>query len=599
MQLGATYKRILGILDPRDRHAWWKLSALSVLIGLIEAAGVISILPFLAIAADSSLVTRPGPLKTVYDGSGLTDVLHFQIALGVGVFLFLVGGIALRLGNFYLQTRFARRQAALLSQRLLRRYLHKPYPWFLDQHSSRLGQGILYEVEQVVSGSVMNGMNLIAYAAVAVSVLTVLFLADPVAAVVVGGLLGVAYGGIFLALRKRLQRLGERRVAMNNARFAIVQEALGGIKDVKLRQLEDTFADRFRAPSEKVAQIRARVAVIAEAPRNLLEACAFGAMILFVIWMLALNDGSLAAALPIIGLYAFAGIRLFPVLQRLYRAYAILRVDSHALEGLHAELTAPPPETSADAGNRLRLDDSLTLDALSYRYPGTERNALDRVSLSIAARTTVGIVGPSGSGKSTLLDVILGLLPADEGTLAVDGTPVAGARMAAWQRAIGYVPQSIYLLDDTIAANIAFGLGPDAVDHAALARAAEAAGLSAFLDSLPDGLETRVGERGVRLSGGQRQRIGIARALYHDPDVLAFDEATSALDGLTEREVLDAIGRLGGQKTILMIAHRMTTVRQCDQIFLIEGGRIVDSGSYDALKARSPGFRALHLASGG
>jgi ABC-type multidrug transport system fused ATPase/permease subunit len=276
-----------------------------------------------------------------------------------------------------------------------------------------------------------------------------------------------------------------------------------------------------------------------------------------------------------------------------------MRFGTGTLNKLHEDFVATAagraiPSVPGESAPALRLTEQIELEDVHYAYPRAERPAARGVTLTIPARSTVGLVGGTGAGKTTTVDIMLGLLVPDRGTLSVDGIPITADNLRAWQRSIGYVPQQIFLSDDTVAANIAFGLKAEDIDQAAVERAARVAELHDFvLRELPDGYATKVGERGVRLSGGQRQRIGIARALYHDPDVLILDEATSALDNLTERAVMDAVHNLGRAKTIVMIAHRLSTVRECDTIFMLEGGRVVAEGSYDDLIETNRQFRAL------
>jgi ABC-type multidrug transport system fused ATPase/permease subunit len=301
---------------------------------------------------------------------------------------------------------------------------------------------------------------------------------------------------------------------------------------------------------------------------------------------------------PVLAVYAFASLRIFPALQRIYVSMTQMRFSKPTLDKLHEDMKAAEANARAlppvERGAVVRLTEALTLEDIHYAYPQAERPAVRGLSLTIPARSTVGIVGGTGAGKTTTVDIILGLLLPQKGRFAVDGLPITAANLRAWQQSVGYVPQQIFLTDDTIAANIAFGREPKDIDRAAVERAARTAELHDFvMRELPQGYDTRVGERGVRLSGGQRQRIGIARALYHDPDVLILDEATSALDNLTERAVMDAVHNLGHAKTIVMIAHRLSTVRGCDTIFMLEHGRVVAQGSYDALIETNRQFRAL------
>jgi ABC-type multidrug transport system fused ATPase/permease subunit len=320
-------------------------------------------------------------------------------------------------------------------------------------------------------------------------------------------------------------------------------------------------------------------------------------MLLIILGMLVLQSASLGTILPLLAVYAFAGLRLLPAMQLVYQEVTAIRFNQPALVALHRDITEirAREATVVEADpTPVPLRERLELIDVHFSYPLAERKALQGLTLSIPARTTVGIVGGTGAGKTTAVDLMLGLLTVQEGTLAVDGKPITAKNMRAWQDNIGYVPQAIFLTDDTVAANIAFGIQPEQVDRAAVERAARIAELHDFVTGeLPQGYDTLVGERGIRLSGGQRQRIGIARALYHDPDVLIMDEATSALDNLTEKAVMDAVHNLGHAKTIVLIAHRLTTVQACDTIFMLEHGRLIAQGSYDELLDSSRKFRAM------
>jgi ABC-type multidrug transport system fused ATPase/permease subunit len=315
--------------------------------------------------------------------------------------------------------------------------------------------------------------------------------------------------------------------------------------------------------------------------------------------LLVEGGSSINEVLPTLGVFAFAGLRIFPAIQLMYLSLTTLRTTAATLDSVHRDYMEVVMQDGPRARRRhgtapLRLKDHLELHEILYSYPLAERAALAGLSLEVRANTTVGIVGGTGAGKTTAVDVLLGLLHPQAGTLRVDGTAITPANLRSWQGVLGYVPQQIYLIDDSVSANIAFGIQPESRNQAAIETAARVANLHDFvLSELPQGYDTPVGERGVRLSGGQRQRIGIARALYHDPDVLILDEATSALDNLTERAVMDAVHALGHQKTIIMIAHRLSTVRNCDRIFLLEQGRVSAAGTYEELVAGNEIFRRM------
>jgi ABC-type multidrug transport system fused ATPase/permease subunit len=452
-------------------------------------------------------------------------------------------------------------------------------------------------VNEVILHCMLPAMKLLAQGAVAVFLIALLLAAQPVAALTAAALIGGVYAIVYAVARRRLTRMGVQRKQAQIEKHKVTGEAMGGVKDVKLLGLEEVFVRRFDRPAKRAAVASAAVSVASEAPRNALRAIMLGGILFFVIFMLVRGDGDLSELLPLLGLYAFAGLRLLPALQQIYMALTHMRFARPVLDKLHADVMehaaapeeAPPPDAPA-----LRLRERLELVDLHYAYPKAERGALAGLDLAVPAKTTVGIVGGTGAGKTTAVDVILGLLRPQKGAVVVDGVEVTDALVRGWQKSIGYVPQQIFLTDDTVTANIAFGIDPARVDRAAIERAARVAELHDFVTKdLPQGYDTMLGERGVRLSGGQRQRIGIARALYHDPDVLVLDEATSALDNLTERAVMDAVRNLGHEKTIIMIAHRLSTVRDCDRIFLLEQGRVVAEGTYDALVENNAAFRRL------
>jgi ABC-type bacteriocin/lantibiotic exporter with double-glycine peptidase domain len=429
---------------------------------------------------------------------------------------------------------------------------------------------------------------------VAISLLVLLLWTDTFLAVSVSFVLGLAYGIILAFMSSWLNTLGEARVQANLERYTIVSEAFSAIKEVKASGLEGIFVKRFVKPAETYAKGQATAQVIAQVPRFALEAIAFGGMLMVILYLMT-KQGSFATALPMIALYAFAGYRLMPALQQIYGAVTTLKFAGPALTALHTDLmhlNAVAP--NSEVIHPVTFNNSIELKNIVFKYPNANIPTLDGINLSIPVRSTVGLVGSTGSGKTTIVDLILGLLEPQTGTLSIDGQVVNVSNKRQWQKSIGYVPQHIYLADDTISANIAFGLTPQEVDHKAVERAAKIANLHDFvIQNMGQGYSTMVGERGVRLSGGQRQRIGIARALYHNPNVLVLDEATSALDNLAEQVVMESVHKLSHSITIILIAHRLTTVRQCDQIFLLEKGTIKASGTFEELVEKSDQFRAM------
>ena len=554
-------------------------------------------MPFMAVLATPELVQTNIILNTAFTASqyvGVRDTDQFLFALGGVVLLLLVISLAFKAFTIYMQTRFALIRESSIGQRLVEGYLNQPYSWFLNRHSADLGKTILSEVASVVHDGLMQLMTLMAQGTVVLALLILLLVVDPLLAFTVGSVLGLAYGAIFVVMRAKLKLLGEERIGANQERFTAVSEAFGAAKEVKVCGLEQVYVQRFAKPAESYARALAAARVISQLPRYALEAIAFGGLMVVVLYLMARN-GSLVAALPIISLYAFAGYRLIPALQQTYAAFTNLRFAGPALDALHQDLSSLKA-SKAPKGDvpPLPLNKTIRLQQVTYTYPGARRPALKGVDLSIPVHSTVGFVGATGSGKTTTVDVILGLLEVQEGTLSIDGQPITAVNCRKWQRAIGYVPQHIYLSDASVSENIAFGVSTQDIDQQAVERAAKIANLHEFVvNELPQGYNTTVGERGVRLSGGQRQRIGIARALYHNPQVLIMDEATSALDNLTEQAVMEAVNKLSHNITIILIAHRLSTVRQCDQIFLLEQGQVKGRGTFDQLAASSREFAAM------
>lgn len=571
--------------------------AMMLVMALLEMLGVASILPFIAVLANPALVETNSILSWAYQFSsnvGVASVEQFLFLLGFLVFVFLVFSLTFKALTTYAQTRFALMREYSIGKRLVEGYLHQPYSWFLNRHSADLGKTILSEVQTVMYNGIMPLMTLLAQSAVAIALLGLLLLVDLLLAVSVGLVLGVAYGAIMLLMSGWLNTLGQARIQANRERYTAVSEAFGAAKEVKAGGLEFVFIERFAKPAEIYAKGQATAQVIAQVPRFAVEAIAFGGMLLVILYLMA-QSGSFAVALPIIALYAFAGYRLMPALQQIYGAVTQLKFAGPALNALHTDLMGlNSVEPYGKLLEPMPLNKCIVLNNIVYQYPNAIAPALNGINLSIPARSTVGLVGSTGSGKTTTVDLILGLLEPQEGKLCIDGQVVNASNRRQWQKSIGYVPQHIYLADDTVSANIAFGLAPEMVDQEAVERAAKIANLHDFVvQKMPQGYSTMVGERGVRLSGGQRQRIGIARALYHNPRVLVLDEATSALDNITEQAVMDAVNNLGHSITIILIAHRLTTVRGCDQICLLEKGAVKENGTFKELVEKSDQFRAM------
>ncbi len=594
-----TLRKVLGLFTQEERRLLWLVFAGVLGAALLETAGVASIVPFLAVIANPNAVRDNDMLHWLFTAWGFTSVNWFLLFLGFLSLGALVVSNAMRALVTWGILQFSWMRNHSLSLRLLESYLRRPYIFFLNENTATLGRNILSETQGAVGGVLMPALQIIARGTVLLCLMALIIAVNPVLSLVVTGVMGAIYGGIYLFLQRKIERAGGERMEANALRFKIASEAFGGIKAVKLMGSEDTFVGRYSAHSFQFAKHNATAEVLSALPLYALETVAFGGIILIVIYLMA-TGGDLAQVLPLAGLFAFAGYRMMPAMQQIYSGAIQLRFNLVVLDTLHEALQAG----SATAGHRdsrdiepLPFKDRLELRGITFQYPRTAAPVIRDLSLTIKAGSSVALAGKTGSGKTTISDIILGLLPPAEGSLRVDGIEIGAEKLQRWQRNLGYVPQDIYLQDDTVASNIAFGMADKKVDMAAVERAAKIANIHDFIvGELPRGYQSMVGERGLRLSGGERQRVGIARALYHDPAVLVLDEATSALDGATEQAVFTAIENIARVKTLIIIAHRLTTVRKCDVVYVIDDGHIIAQGTYDELMESNAKFRKMARA---
>jgi len=568
-----TYRKALALLSPKEKRRGGLVLGMVIIMAVLETAGVASVMPFLSVLGNPEVVETNPVLNTVYEGLGFTSVDAFILALGAAAFGLILFSAFFRSLTHYAMNRFVEMRRHSIGKRLLETYLRQPYAFFLDRHSGDMAKNILSEVDQLVQQVFRPGMQMVAYSVVILALVILLIVVDPWLALGVAVVIGGMYALIFGAVRGILGRVGRDRARANQERFTAASEALGGIKDIKLLGREHAYLSRFDGPSARQARHQATNQTLGEVPKFVIEAVGFGGVIALTLVLLATQGGTdsnaLGDTLPILGLYVFAGYRLLPAAQRIYAGMAKLRFGAAAVDGVYNDLhqRAALAELYKRAPKPLKPKQTIALKNIHYTYPNAERPALQGIDLEIPVGSSVGIIGSSGAGKTTLVDVLLGLLRPTEGAIVVDGQPITDDNLRAWQQALGYVPQDIFLTDSTVAENIALGVPPEQIDHEQVERCARMAQVHDFIVSdMPQGYSTVVGERGVRLSGGQRQRIGIARALYHDPPLLVFDEATSALDTDTEKDVMTAIEALAGSKTLILIAHRLSTVEKCSKV---------------------------------
>ena len=588
------FKKFFYLLSAQERKQGGLLLIMIIIMALLEMVGVASIMPFTAILVNPEVIETNSILNLMFDYSSIFGVetkKQFLFALGFLVFILLITSIFFKALTHYFQSRFTNMREYSISKRLVENYLHQPYSWFLNRHSADLGKSILSEVGLIIGHGLQPMIELIAKCFVAITLITLLIIIDPKIALIAGSILGAAYGLVYKFTRTYLNVLGNDRAKANELRFTIVNEAFGASKELKVGGLEEYYIKRFDKPAKIYSRSVANASIIGGLPRYALEAIIFGGMLFMILYLLA-QTGSFTNVVPIISLYAVACYRLIPALQSIYAAITQLRFISPALDTLYKDVKSLKPIITLKDKNNLTLKKNITLKNINFNYPNTSQAALKNINMIIPAKNTIGIVGATGSGKTTMIDIILGIIEAQKGTLEIDGKVITQLNARTWQRSIGYVPQHIYLSDDTIAANIAFGVELKDINSDAIEKAAKIANLHEFvINELPEQYQTTIGERGVRLSGGQRQRIGIARALYHNPQILILDEATSALDNQTEKAVMDAVNSLRKNITIILIAHRLNTVKKCDKIFLFEKGELKNQGTFEELLMTDKIFR--------
>ena len=553
-------------------------------MALLDMIGVASILPFMAVLSNPSVIETNIFLKKMFEFAsifGVNNNEQFLFFLGLTVLFCLIFSLIFKAITTYFQIKFVQMREYSISKRLIEGYLHQPYKWFLHRHSSDLGKTILSEVQQVISLGLSPLMDIISKVLIALAIIILLLLNDIKLTLSLSFLLSGSYFIIFYFVRKSLIKIGNQRLENNGLRFKHVIESFSSIKEIKFKNLEQAFLNRYSVPAKNYAQNHAISSAISMLPRFVLEIIAFGGILVMILYLMK-NEGNLNSSLPIISLYVFAGYRLMPALQRIYTSYTQLIFIKPSLDKLYKDINNLEYQNENYGLEAVNFDKQILLKNISFIYPKSSKNTLKNIDMKISSNSTIGIVGQTGSGKTTLIDIILGLLEATSGSLEVDGKIITKKNAKSWQSFIGYVPQDIYLSDDRIDANIAFGLDYKDINQEAVEKACKIANIHEFImNELPEKYQTKVGERGVRLSGGQRQRIGVARALYKNPKLLVLDEATSALDNQTERAVIDAINNIKNKITIILIAHNLDTIKNCDMIFKIDNGRIVDQGSFE------------------
>jgi ABC-type multidrug transport system fused ATPase/permease subunit len=567
-------KKLYSFLNPEERKKAKLLLVMIFIMGILDTLGVVSILPFITILSNPQLLETNIFLKNIYITAGKFGIESSnQFMLMLGFFFFIIFVITLLFKAFviYLNLHFSYMKQHTIGERLTHSYLSREYSWFLKRNSADLGKNILSDVNTVVDQAIIPLMQLISQGTISIILIFFLFFIDPIVALIALIVLGGSYGLILKASSSFLEGIGKSRLKNNHDRFVTIREVFDAIKEIKLSGLEEFYLHRFNVCSIMNAKLQAKAQAISQIPRFALEVVAFGGLILIVITIAHRNDNILTA-LPMIALYAFAGYRLIPCLQQVYFSIVHIRYMAPTINNLHKDFNKLPKIIKNQQKSKMMLKKSIILKNIYYHYPNLNKPFLEGLNLTIPAFNVIGLSGATGSGKTTILNLIIGLLEPQKGTLEIDGEIINEANLRNWQRSIGYVPQQIYLAEDTVCANIAFGQDQKNIDHEAVERVAKIVNMHEFITKeLPQQYHTIL-NRDSNLSGGQRQLIGIARALYQNPQVLILDEATNALDKTTERVVVDSLLKLKNTTTSILVSHSNSVLVKCDKIFMLDKG---------------------------
>jgi HlyD family secretion protein len=599
-------KQIFRLLNKKQKREFLLLQTLVVLTAFLELVGVASIMPFMAVVASPQMIETNSLLNGVYNFTQAQNTTEFTIYLGVTVLVALTLSASVSVITTWWSSMFASKIGAEIGQTLYDYYLHQNWIFHATRSSAQLTKQIAAETSRLTGGVLVPLMALNARFVLALMLSVAIVMLNPVVALIGISIFMIAYLVIYKLVKARLEANGNKISKTSEERYRLMNEGFGGVKDVILLGRQADFKQRFGNTSQTLAISQGQNIALSQVPRYFLEVLAFGALIALIISLLIQSQGDLAHVLPLLSVYALAGFKLLPAFQQIYSNLTAIKGNISAFDSIKEDLSTARTKTEPKKNNmpdtevendELAFKSKIELKNITFTYPGKSKPALDNLNIAIKKNQIIGFVGASGSGKSTAVDMLMGLLKPQQGRLLIDGVEINQNNQRAWQNKIGYVAQSIFLSEGTIAENVAFGISQEQININKVNKALSLAHLDELIQTLEKGIHTKVGERGVQLSGGQRQRIGIARALYHDAEVLVFDEATSALDGITEKMIMEAIHDFSGSKTIIMIAHRLKTVQNCDQIFLLDKGKLIDAGTYQKMLESNQSFKKMAIYS--
>ncbi|MDE4455128.1 ABC transporter ATP-binding protein [Psychrobacter sp. DAB_AL62B] len=589
--------QLFSLLTDKQLKQFYTLQVLVVIMAFTELLGIASIAPFMALVGDISILETNGVFAQLYQLSGLNNPMDFLFYTGVIVLVMLTFSTVISMFTIWRLSIFGARIGTEIADRLYTYYMQQSWQFHASGSSAQLTKQVSTEAARISNDIIQPLMQMNSKLVLALFISISIVIYDPVIAILGLFIFSLAYFVLYRLVRQKLESNGQQLSEVSTQRFRLMNEGFGGIKDVLLLNRSHDFITRFHDSGKVFARAQGTNIAISQVPRYFIELIAFGAMISLVLVLIKVHSGNLGEVLPILAVYALAAFKLLPALQQIYSSLSVIKGNVAAFEAVKDDLQRSLENqkivSEASIVPSINLYQNIALNDIAFSYPGKDRAAVDGVNMSIPVNSVIGLVGSSGSGKSTLIDLLLGLLTPQQGGIYVDNIRITADNKRAWQDLLGFVPQSIFLSEGSIAENIAFGIPAKDISLKQVNKALNLASLTELVEQLPEGINTKVGERGVQLSGGQRQRIGIARALYHEAEVLVFDEATSALDGITEKIVMDAIHEFSGQKTIIMIAHRLKTVEKCDLIYFMEYGKIIDYGTYQELVVRNVKFKEM------
>lgn len=582
-------QQVFSLLAKEEKRRLFYMLIPMTITAIINVVGVAVIVPFIAVCANPNSIFQHKQLHVVYQYFGFSSTSHFLIMLGflVLVVLFVSNGFAIL--TSYVSSKILGNIQKSLGKRFITQCLSQPYTFFLSKNSSVVATDLTNTVGLFVEGYLFNVMSFISVSLSMLFLAGALFYFRPVISAVVFLVFFMAFVGIYAFVRKKLSLYQKNAVFHMNAARKFASESIQGIKNHKIYHSEPFYIKGYIHNQKHVIQESVFTRVMGSVPRNALEIIAFGMVVGIALYLL-MEDKSFVSIMPTLALFAFSGYRILPAMQQLFQFFSSAKIRFGTVKQLHNYFDSfvMPVATTTENINLDENFDEIKIDKVTFHYPGCIESTLKNISMTIKRNQTIGIVGTTGAGKTTIIDIILGLLRPSEGQLVVGGKSISGGNIYSWQSHLGYVPQHIYLSDDDVISNIAFGIPREKIDFDAVVKAATIANIHDFIvNDLANGYESKIGEQGVQLSGGQRQRIGIARAMYRNPPVLVLDEATSALDQITEKAVMSAIYKLKHKKTIIIIAHRLSTIRLADAVYLIDKGQVKDYGDFDTVMSRN------------